>query len=98
MLSLLALCAFLRTDAQQALIPSNDELTPAIAQSLVTQFLRQGCDDDVANRVRFNTIACREVLPGDFASLVCYADTEIGVFVVSQGYVDLASVVFHRLD
>ncbi len=54
-----------------------------------------GCEK---NSFAVSEVACREVVPGNILSKVCYVESQHGYFFVSVDMMDGLNVVFNRWD
>ena len=54
-----------------------------------------GCD---AKSFELGEISCKEVVPGNLLSRVCYAESQLGYFFISMDMMENMNVVFNRWD
>ncbi len=45
-----------------------------------------------------NKIRCKKIVPEEDHTEVCYLETDIGYFFVTQDYIDTANVIYNRWD
>ncbi|OUR99899.1 hypothetical protein A9Q84_02395 [Halobacteriovorax marinus] len=75
------------------------EVTPESysVEALDKLFSNIGCVASVREKAAVK-ISCKEIMPGNPASSVCYLENELGYFFISKDMLDTVNIVFNRWD
>jgi hypothetical protein len=80
-------------------LKNQSDLTQSSAIEVITKVARKHCTDDSMLQVfPFTNINCREIMPGNPSSQVCYLESKVGYFFVTMDMLDHYFVTYNRWD
>ena len=90
-----ALC-FIGMDTKTWEVEMEQKLNADSASFAVARIIHD-CKSDQF-RPAVDEASCNEIIPNQSESLACFVRTNLGMFYVTKGYMDVATITYHRYD